>query len=129
MMAHESFEDPGVATQMNEGFVNVKVDREERPDLDAVSPAPKRDDVAVDRSVGSASEIVCSPVSPLTQAVLQATEGSGVVMGLKLRALRWLGKGLVGGSAGVPRKRAIPRRALVVMPAKTQSFAIGGRWE
>ena len=34
-MAHESFEDPEVAAVMNRGFVNVKVDREERPDLDA----------------------------------------------------------------------------------------------
>jgi uncharacterized protein len=36
VMAHESFEDPEVAAIMNEGFVNVKVDREERPDVDAV---------------------------------------------------------------------------------------------
>jgi uncharacterized protein YyaL (SSP411 family) len=36
VMAHESFEDPAVATRMNERFVNVKVDREERPDVDAV---------------------------------------------------------------------------------------------
>ncbi|QYJ04185.1 thioredoxin domain-containing protein [Nocardioides panacisoli] len=36
VMAHESFEDPGTATYMNEHFVNVKVDREERPDVDAV---------------------------------------------------------------------------------------------
>jgi uncharacterized protein YyaL (SSP411 family) len=36
VMAHESFEDPGVAALMNEHFVNVKVDREERPDVDAV---------------------------------------------------------------------------------------------
>jgi uncharacterized protein YyaL (SSP411 family) len=36
VMAHESFEDPGVAALMNEAFVNVKVDREERPDIDAV---------------------------------------------------------------------------------------------
>jgi uncharacterized protein YyaL (SSP411 family) len=35
VMAHESFEDPGVAAVMNSRFVNVKVDREERPDLDA----------------------------------------------------------------------------------------------
>jgi hypothetical protein len=35
-MAHESFEDPGVAALMNDTFVNVKVDREERPDIDAV---------------------------------------------------------------------------------------------
>jgi len=35
-MAHESFEDPEVAKQMNETFVSVKVDREERPDIDGV---------------------------------------------------------------------------------------------
>jgi hypothetical protein len=34
VMARESFEDPETARLMNEGFVNVKVDREERPDLD-----------------------------------------------------------------------------------------------
>ena len=36
VMAHESFEDPETAALMNELFVNVKVDREERPDVDAV---------------------------------------------------------------------------------------------
>jgi uncharacterized protein YyaL (SSP411 family) len=36
VMAHESFEDPGVAAVMNELFVNVKVDREERPDVDSL---------------------------------------------------------------------------------------------
>ena len=36
VMAHESFEDDATAAQMNEGFVCVKVDREERPDVDAV---------------------------------------------------------------------------------------------
>jgi uncharacterized protein YyaL (SSP411 family) len=36
VMAHESFEDAGTAAYMNEHFVNVKVDREERPDIDAV---------------------------------------------------------------------------------------------
>ncbi len=36
VMAHESFEDPQIAAVMNERFVNVKVDREERPDVDAV---------------------------------------------------------------------------------------------
>jgi len=36
VMEHESFEDPGTAALMNREFVNVKVDREERPDLDAV---------------------------------------------------------------------------------------------
>ncbi len=36
VMAHESFEDDEVAAAMNTAFVNVKVDREERPDVDAV---------------------------------------------------------------------------------------------
>jgi uncharacterized protein YyaL (SSP411 family) len=36
VMAHESFEDPAVAALMNERFVSIKVDREERPDIDAV---------------------------------------------------------------------------------------------
>jgi uncharacterized protein YyaL (SSP411 family) len=35
-MAHESFEDEGTATVMNENFVNIKVDREERPDIDGI---------------------------------------------------------------------------------------------
>ena len=36
VMEHESFEDEGVAAIMNEYFVNVKVDREERPDVDRI---------------------------------------------------------------------------------------------
>nr|WP_296069611.1 thioredoxin domain-containing protein [uncultured Actinoplanes sp.] len=36
VMAHESFEDESVAKLMNDGFVAIKVDREERPDVDAV---------------------------------------------------------------------------------------------
>ncbi len=35
-MAHESFEDHETAALMNELFVNVKVEREERPDIDEV---------------------------------------------------------------------------------------------
>jgi uncharacterized protein YyaL (SSP411 family) len=34
VMAHESFEDPGVARLMNQAFICIKVDREERPDID-----------------------------------------------------------------------------------------------
>jgi len=36
VMAHESFDDPEIAAILNAQFVNVKVDREERPDLDAI---------------------------------------------------------------------------------------------
>ncbi len=36
VMAHESFEDDQVAAALNAGYVSVKVDREERPDIDAV---------------------------------------------------------------------------------------------
>ncbi len=36
VMAHESFEDPEIANLMNDLFINIKVDREERPDIDHV---------------------------------------------------------------------------------------------
>ncbi|MFH1050370.1 MAG: thioredoxin domain-containing protein [bacterium] len=36
VMAHESFEDSEIAEMMNDAFVNIKVDREERPDIDSV---------------------------------------------------------------------------------------------
>ncbi|MFT6557934.1 thioredoxin domain-containing protein [Sneathiella sp.] len=36
VMAHESFEDPETAAIMNEKFINIKVDREERPDIDQI---------------------------------------------------------------------------------------------
>ena len=36
VMAHECFEDPGIAALMNDRFVNIKVDREERPDIDSI---------------------------------------------------------------------------------------------
>ena len=36
VMAHESFEDEKTATCMNEHFINIKVDREERPDIDGI---------------------------------------------------------------------------------------------
>ena len=35
-MAHESFENPDVARLMNERFINIKVDRQERPDVDDI---------------------------------------------------------------------------------------------
>ncbi len=36
VMAHETFENPAIAAQMNQLFVNIKVDREERPDVDSI---------------------------------------------------------------------------------------------
>src|SRR6188768_1514900 len=36
VMAHESFEDPQTAALMNANFINIKVDREERPDVDRI---------------------------------------------------------------------------------------------
>ena len=36
VMERESFEDPQIAVVMNKGFINIKVDREERPDLDSI---------------------------------------------------------------------------------------------
>lgn len=42
VMAHESFQDPAIAEVMNRLFVNIKVDREERPDLDQIYMAALR---------------------------------------------------------------------------------------
>jgi uncharacterized protein YyaL (SSP411 family) len=42
VMAHESFEDPALAELMNQLFVNIKVDREERPDLDKIYQAAQQ---------------------------------------------------------------------------------------
>src|ERR1700734_4019880 len=42
VMAHESFEDPATAQLMNSAFVNIKVDREERPDLDKIYQAAQQ---------------------------------------------------------------------------------------
>ena len=36
VMAHESFEDPAIAELLNRDFISIKVDREERPDIDQV---------------------------------------------------------------------------------------------
>ncbi|MCW5878419.1 MAG: thioredoxin domain-containing protein [Anaerolineales bacterium] len=36
VMAHESFEDPETAAYLNQHFINIKVDREERPDIDGI---------------------------------------------------------------------------------------------
>ncbi|HMS36857.1 MAG TPA: DUF255 domain-containing protein, partial [Arachnia sp.] len=36
VMSHESFDDPAIAALINEHFVAIKVDRQQRPDLDAV---------------------------------------------------------------------------------------------
>ena len=41
-MEHESFENEAVAAIMNEHFVNIKVDREERPDVDKARQLPRR---------------------------------------------------------------------------------------
>jgi uncharacterized protein len=49
VMAHESFEDAEVAAIMNAHFINIKVDREERPDID-LHTACFRNAVAVGRS-------------------------------------------------------------------------------
>jgi uncharacterized protein YyaL (SSP411 family) len=42
VMAHESFEDAGIAKVMNDNFVNIKVDREERPDIDQIYQAAQQ---------------------------------------------------------------------------------------
>ena len=58
VMAHESFEDPAVAADLARSFVAVKVDREERPDVDAVYMAAVQ---AVTGSGGWPMSVFCTP--------------------------------------------------------------------
>jgi uncharacterized protein YyaL (SSP411 family) len=58
VMAHESFEDPDVAAVMNRVFVNVKVDREERPDVDDIYMEATQ---AMTGQGGWPMTVVCTP--------------------------------------------------------------------
>ncbi|MEO6318983.1 MAG: thioredoxin domain-containing protein [Acidimicrobiales bacterium] len=58
VMAHESFEDAGVAAVMNRHFVNVKVDREERPDVDDIYMEATQ---AMTGQGGWPMTVVCTP--------------------------------------------------------------------
>jgi uncharacterized protein YyaL (SSP411 family) len=58
VMAHESFEDDETAAVMNAGFVNVKVDREERPDVDSVYMAATQ---ALTGQGGWPMTVFCTP--------------------------------------------------------------------
>ena len=58
VMAHESFEDPDTAAIMNEHFVNIKVDREERPDLDSIYMEAV---VAINRNGGWPMSVFLTP--------------------------------------------------------------------
>ncbi len=58
VMAHESFEDPDTAEIMNQHFINIKVDREERPDLDSLYMAAT---MALTRSGGWPMSVFLTP--------------------------------------------------------------------
>jgi uncharacterized protein YyaL (SSP411 family) len=58
VMAHESFEDPATAADLAKWFVSVKVDREERPDLDSVYMAATQ---ALTGSGGWPMSVFCTP--------------------------------------------------------------------
>ena len=58
VMAHESFEDPATAADLAKWFVSIKVDREERPDLDAVYMTATQ---ALTGSGGWPMSVFCTP--------------------------------------------------------------------
>ncbi len=58
VMAHESFEDPATAAELAKWFVSIKVDREERPDLDAVYMTATQ---ALTGSGGWPMSVFCTP--------------------------------------------------------------------
>ncbi len=57
-MAHESFEDPATAADLSRWFISIKVDREERPDLDTVYMAATQ---ALTGSGGWPMSVFCTP--------------------------------------------------------------------
>jgi hypothetical protein len=58
VMAHESFEDPDTAADLSRSFISIKIDREERPDLDAVYMAATQ---ALTGSGGWPMSVFCTP--------------------------------------------------------------------
>ena len=58
VMAHESFEDPDAAADLARSFISIKVDREERPDLDAIYMAATQ---ALTGSGGWPMSVFCTP--------------------------------------------------------------------
>src|ERR1700684_873053 len=58
VMERESFEDEGTARFMNEHFINIKIDREERPDLDHIYMDAVQ---AITGSRGTPLDVFCPP--------------------------------------------------------------------
>src|SRR6266567_3056566 len=82
VMAHESFEDPATAELMNEHFVNIKVDREERPDVDAVYMDAVQSMTGIAESWRDDREHVTSAARSITERLAERgavgdLEGSG----------------------------------------------------
>ena len=81
-MSHESFEDPEIAAILNEHFVPVKVDREERPDVDSVY---MRACIAANGSGGWPLTAILTPEQePFFVGTYYPKESRGGLMGLRL---------------------------------------------
>ena len=88
VMAHESFEDDEVARALNDGFVAVKVDREERPDVDAVYMAATTAASQLDNSTWMAE----NPWAPVALGIVV----SGIVHTGKMAARPVVNVGTAG---------------------------------
>jgi uncharacterized protein YyaL (SSP411 family) len=77
VMAHESFEDPATAALLNTYFVPIKVDREERPDLDAVYGGRHR----ADRPGGGAQRLLTPWAALLRRHLLPLRATHALVQG------------------------------------------------
>ena len=127
VMAHESFEDPEVAAILNRSFIPVKVDREERPDVDSVY---MRACVAANGSGGWPLTAILTPEQePFLLGTYYPKESRGGLMGLRplltLVAARWESgrEELLGAAremsewlrreteAGTPSKEDLPQKA------------------
>ena len=107
VMERESFSDPEIARQMNEGFVCVKVDREERPDVDEVYMAATQ---LISRAGGWPNSVFLTPD-------LKPLDSARTVLFLQSRGA-WMQVMTPGGKAVWAR---VPKPAPVPKPSKRPS--------
>jgi len=110
VMAHESFEDESIAALLNEHFVNIKVDREERPDLDQIYQSAHQ--LLTRRPGGWPLNMFLTPDQvPYFGGTYFPKDGRGQMMGFRelipLLARHYGEKGRQMGELGVSLKEAM----------------------